>query len=176
MEAAACLRDLSTATPSPSKCSTKRQVPGLTNRSKQVRAFARPPPLLTCILPEIGHLSKARHPHINKLLAVSFNGLYRCLVLDLMEEGALDQRLCKRPALPWHDRARILLHVARGLVFMHQLNPPIIHRDVKCANVLLAYSSNSKLVAKVSDFGGWSLLCFFSLIVYVLLIHQVLCG
>ena len=75
-------------------------------------------------------LARTRHPHINKLLALSFNGPYRCLVLDLMDGGALDERLYNRqlPALQWEDRARILLHVARGLVYMHSLASPVIHR------------------------------------------------
>ena len=79
---------------------------------------------------EIEHLSKVRHPHINKLLAVSFNGPHRCLIIEYMNGGALDSRLRNTalPVLEWRDRVLILLHVARGLVFMHQMNPPVIHR------------------------------------------------
>jgi serine/threonine protein kinase len=41
---------------------------------------------------------------------------------------------------------------------MHSLNPPVVHRDVKCGNVLLQTVKNTAsqeetLVAKVSDFG-----------------------
>ena len=77
------------------------------------------------------------------------------------------------PMAPWFDRARILLHVARGLVFMHSLSPPVVHRDIKCANVLLHWQrtgaspsprasagagarggpSGWEVVAKISDFG-----------------------
>ena len=99
------------------------------------------------------------HPHINRLLAVSTNGAYRCLVLEYMGEGALDDRLTNKelPVLQWRQRARILLHVARGLVCMHSLRPPVVHRDVKCGNVLLAVDKDAdeetRLIAKVSDFG-----------------------
>jgi hypothetical protein len=105
---------------------------------------------------EIGMLCRTRHPHINKLLAVSFDGPCRCLILEYMNGGALDDRLSKMdfPVLQWHDRLHILLHVARGLVYMHSLNPPVVHRDVKCGNVLLAFAESSQsLIAKVSDFG-----------------------
>jgi serine/threonine protein kinase len=90
---------------------------------------------------EIEMLCRTRHPHINKLLAVSFNGPYRCLILELMDGGALDDRLKNNslPVLQWQERARILLHIARGLVYMHSLNPPVVHRDVKTGNVLLQY-------------------------------------
>jgi serine/threonine protein kinase len=109
---------------------------------------------------EIDYLCRVCHPHINKLLAVSFNGPQRCLVLEHMNGGALDDRLrsTSLPALQWHERAKILIHVARGLVYMHSLNPPVVHRDVKCGNVLLQTVKNTAsqeetLVAKVSDFG-----------------------
>ena len=58
---------------------------------------------------EIEHLSKVRHPHINKLLAVSFNGPHRCLILEHMNGGALDSRLMNTalPVLEWRDRALV---------------------------------------------------------------------
>jgi serine/threonine protein kinase len=53
-----------------------------------------------------------------------------------MNGGALDDRLMNisLPILQWQERARILLHIARGLVYMHSQNPPTVHRDVKCGN------------------------------------------
>ena len=102
---------------------------------------------------EIDTLTDIRHPNINKLLAVSFNGPNRCLILELMNGGALDARLFEQPVLQWHERVRILLGMARGLTYMHAQKPPVIHRDVKCANVLLHYKSNGELIAKISDFG-----------------------
>ena len=77
---------------------------------------------------EIALLCDVRHPHINKLLAVSFNGPYRCLVLEYMEGGALDTQLRRPPMLQWHERMRILLHAALGLVHMHSLDPAVVHR------------------------------------------------
>ena len=55
---------------------------------------------------------------------------------DLGLTGALDKRLrnTSLPALEWRARACILLHTARGLAYMHSLNPPVVHRDVKTGN------------------------------------------
>jgi serine/threonine protein kinase len=41
------------------------------------------------------------------------------------------------------------LGVAQGCAFLHGKNPPIVHRDLKCANVLVS----NDLTAKITDFG-----------------------
>ena len=41
------------------------------------------------------------------------------------------------------------LGVAKGCAFLHGKNPPIVHRDLKCANVLIS----NDLTAKITDFG-----------------------
>jgi serine/threonine protein kinase len=94
---------------------------------------------------EMAILRRVSHPHINNLLAASLNGTNRCLVLEYMNGGALDTRLLGTtlPLIEWQDRALILLHVGRGLVYIHSLDPPVIHRDVKTGNVLLRYSEGS---------------------------------
>jgi serine/threonine protein kinase len=75
-------------------------------------------------------------------------------VLELCAGGGLDKRLAclpgsSRPPLPWQERVRIAAGVARSLVYLHSQSPPLLHRDVKSANVLL----DEKDEAKVADFG-----------------------
>ena len=46
-------------------------------------------------------------------------------------------------------KCSVLQDVARGLAYLHERSPPIIHRDLSARNVLL----NSGMVAKIADLG-----------------------
>jgi serine/threonine protein kinase len=75
-------------------------------------------------------------------------------VLELCTGGALDARLeaARKPGaapLLWKTRLQIAIDVGTALAHLHSLDPPLLHRDVKSANVLLDEADN----AKVADFG-----------------------
>jgi serine/threonine protein kinase len=115
---------------------------------------------------EMETLTSISHANICKLLAFSTDGPNRCLVLELCAGGALDIRLActdragpgtaagslataAAAALGWRHRVRIAVEVARALAHLHSQQPPLLHRDMKTANVLLDGSGS----AKVADFG-----------------------
>ena len=54
-----------------------------------------------------------------------------------------------KPFFPLGLKQSILRDVARGLAYLHEYSPPIIHRDLSARNVLL----NSAMVAKIADLG-----------------------
>lgn len=48
--------------------------------------------------------------------------------------------------MDWRARFNIILGIARGLAYLHEeVNPPIIHRDIKAANILLDKDLNPKI-------------------------------
>ncbi|CAN5951125.1 unnamed protein product, partial [Sphagnum jensenii] len=55
-----------------------------------------------------------------------------------------------RHDVDWPMRKNICLGVARGLNYLHEdVQPHIIHRDIKASNILLDKNFN----AKIADFG-----------------------
>ncbi|KAE8732101.1 Leucine-rich repeat family protein / protein kinase family protein isoform 2 [Hibiscus syriacus] len=74
------------------------------------------------------------------------------LIYEYVPNGSLSDSLSGKLGirLDWTRRLKIALGAARGVAYLHELaNPPIIHRDIKSANILL----DERLKAKVADFG-----------------------
>ncbi|KAL4608753.1 receptor-interacting serine/threonine-protein kinase 4 [Arapaima gigas] len=70
------------------------------------------------------------------------------LVMEYMETGSLETLLASEP-LPWELRFRIIHETAVGMNFLHCMNPPLLHLDLKPANILL----DGHYHVKISDFG-----------------------
>lgn len=101
---------------------------------------------------------RLQHPHLIELfgvLEIPQHGL--SLVLELADGGSLRSVLtdtAAHPDIPWGRRVRWLAEIAAGVQKLHSLSPtPLIHRDLKAANVLLSSPDLSQTVAKVCDFG-----------------------
>ncbi|KAL5505594.1 hypothetical protein EMCRGX_G007056 [Ephydatia muelleri] len=99
-------------------------------------------------LQECSLLSKLKHPNI-----VQFLGIHRTKedVLLVMEYMHMDLAKCldTHPDIPLQLKLSILLDVSYGLLHLHSQTPPIIHRDLTAANVLLTEG----LRAKIADLG-----------------------
>ena len=105
-------------------------------------------------------LAKLQHPNIVKILGYCVSGSDRVLIYEFIEKGSLDQWLhdtssadehppSPRFPLSWETRLKIIRGIADGLSYLHNLETPIIHRDIKASNVLL----DSEFGAHIADFG-----------------------
>ncbi|CAL9122026.1 unnamed protein product [Musa textilis] len=103
---------------------------------------------------EAQHLSRVHHRNLVSMIGYCIDGEHLALVYEYMSQGTLKEHLRAesrgdRP-LSWEQRLRIALEASQGLEYLHTgCKPPLIHRDVKTANILL----NERLEAKISDFG-----------------------
>ncbi|KAI3766401.1 hypothetical protein L2E82_16458 [Cichorium intybus] len=102
-------------------------------------------------LTEVTFLGQLRHPHLVKLIGYCCEEKNRLLVYEYMARGNLESQLFRRYSisLPWLTRIQIALGAAKGLAFLHGEDKPVIYRDFKTSNILLA----SDYTAKLSDFG-----------------------
>ncbi|XP_015639559.3 senescence-induced receptor-like serine/threonine-protein kinase [Oryza sativa Japonica Group] len=103
-------------------------------------------------LPEVQILSKVQHKNLVTFLGYCHNKKCLALVYDFMARGNLQEVLRggQEYSLSWEERLHIALDAAQGLEYLHEsCTPPIVHRDVKTANILL----DKNLVAMISDFG-----------------------
>ena len=96
-------------------------------------------------------MSGLRHPNITQFLGLCFlpNCQLPILVMEKLN-GSLDCLLESTPGIPLALKLSILEDVAKGLLYLHQHSPQIIHRDLTARNVLLT----SSFVAKIIDFGN----------------------
>ncbi|KAB2077803.1 hypothetical protein ES319_A06G120400v1 [Gossypium barbadense] len=106
---------------------------------------------------EMETLGKLRHDNIIKILGFCSSGVDRVLIYEFIERGSLDQWLYDeeqdntigRFTLSWDTRKKIVNGIANGLAYLHGLDTPIIHRDIKASNVLL----DSDFEPHIADFG-----------------------
>ena len=96
-------------------------------------------------------MSDLRHPHLVQFMGVCFlpDSSLPVLVMERLLMS-LDDLLENTPDIPLALKRSILADVCKGLVYLHNHSPPVIHRDLSAKNVLL----NSAMVAKISDLGN----------------------
>jgi hypothetical protein len=102
-------------------------------------------------LREIRFMRTVRHPNVVMFIgAGQYKEKQPFLVLEFMSGGALRSLLQNvDEVLTRGNRLQFILDIAEGMKYLHTLQPPRIHRDLKSANLLL---SGTRRV-KVADFG-----------------------
>lgn len=99
---------------------------------------------------EVQVIALTYHRNLVGLLGFCNEQSHRLLVYEKMENGTLSNFLFGGAKPSWESRVRIVLEIARGLLYLHEeCDQQIIHCDIKPQNVLL----DSSYTAKISDFG-----------------------
>ncbi|KAL7068695.1 protein kinase domain-containing protein [Cryptosporidium serpentis] len=121
---------------------------------------------------EVNIMKHVRHPNIILYMGGNIRSNPPFVVTEYCAGGSLfnllhgisqhneklDQVTFTGPSfkLTIYQRLKILLDIARGIYFLHSSDPPIVHRDIKSLNILLAYpvdNQNDIPLAKVGDLG-----------------------
>ncbi|KAH9601977.1 hypothetical protein KSS87_000350 [Heliosperma pusillum] len=101
-------------------------------------------------------LSKVNHKNFVNLIGYceEEKPFTRMMVFEYAPNGTLFEHLHIKEAerLDWAMRVRIVMGMAYCLEHMHQLDPPISHRDMQSSSIYLS----EDYAAKISDFSFWS--------------------
>ncbi|CAH1429666.1 unnamed protein product [Lactuca virosa] len=97
-------------------------------------------------------LLSVHHKNLISLVGYCNEGNQKGIIYEYMAHGNLERHLFDTSSsiLNWEERLQIGCDAAHGLEYLHHgCKPPIVHRDVKCNNILL----NETFQAKLADFG-----------------------
>ncbi|XP_050119789.1 probable LRR receptor-like serine/threonine-protein kinase At4g29180 isoform X8 [Malus sylvestris] len=98
-------------------------------------------------------LMRIHHRNLASFIGYCDDANNLALIYEYMANGNLKNSLSdaeRSSQMTWETRLHIAIDAAQGLEYLHHgCKPPIVHRDVKTANILLS----ENLEAKIADFG-----------------------
>ncbi|CAM0876336.1 unnamed protein product [Alopecurus aequalis] len=99
---------------------------------------------------EVSLMKKLRHPNIILFMGAVTSQQRLCIVTEFLPRGSLFRLLQKTTGkLDPRRRVSMAIDIARGMNYLHNFIPTIVHRDLKSSNLLV----DKNWTVKVADFG-----------------------
>jgi len=90
-----------------------------------------------------------RHPNIVSFLGYEIKDGELCIFMDFVRGGSLSAMVAEFGAFSSKLLRQATLGMLQGLEYLHSHSPPIVHRDIKGANVLV----DKDFAIRLTDFG-----------------------
>jgi serine/threonine protein kinase len=90
-----------------------------------------------------------RHPNIVTIYELGHEGDTPFIAMQFLHGESLDKIIDRLPNLPLSQKIGFIVYVCRALEYAHTQTPPVIHRDIKPGNVMIAPDGSVVVV----DFG-----------------------
>lgn len=97
---------------------------------------------------EVDIMARMRHVNVVQFVGACTVPPNLSILTEFLPKGSLYDVL-RRERLTWPLKVKIMHQAAAGLLYLHNRKPPIVHRDLKSDNFLVA----SDYTVKVCDFG-----------------------
>ncbi len=98
---------------------------------------------------KVNAMARLGHPNLIKLLGACSHPT-PTVVMEFCHNGTLRDIYMEHPHLITSVRLqRWLAQCVRGMTYLHERTPPLVHRDLKCINLLVTY----RMVLKITDLG-----------------------
>jgi len=99
---------------------------------------------------EAALLASLHHPSIPQIYEYFIDGDRYYLIMEYVEGESLADRTARSGPLPETEVLRYAVQISDVLIYLSTRNPPVVHRDVKPANIILRGDPH---VAILVDFG-----------------------
>jgi len=99
---------------------------------------------------EIRLMNSFRHPNVVLFLGCNITESFIYIVTEYCKNGSLSDIIHNKAVpLQWDKQLQMAIDSAKGMLYLHERTPRIVHRDLKTSNLLVDKDWN----VKVGDFG-----------------------